>query len=89
MAAARITPTTATRGQSTWVCRGVSFMIGEYRVCWNEAGMPHTTSATNEAIVASSTAKGEMPLTHIIVVVVSPMTLPAPPALAQATSAAR
>jgi hypothetical protein len=47
------------------------------------------TSATVAATYASRTASGETPAIHIIVVVVSPMTLPAPPALDAATIAAR
>ena len=38
---------------------------------------------------ASSTSSGWTPAIHIIVVVVSPTTLPAPPALDAATMAAR
>jgi hypothetical protein len=38
---------------------------------------------------ASSTSTGEIPAIHIIVVVVSPITLPAPPVFEAATIAAR
>ena len=51
--------------------------------------MPNSTSATPEPMNASSTSSGSMPAIHIIVVVVSPTTLPAPPALEAATIAAR
>jgi hypothetical protein len=42
-----------------------------------------------DATYACSTASGETPLIHIIVVVVSPITLPAPPAFEAATIATR
>ncbi len=45
--------------------------------------------ATAEPRVASTTSSADTPSIHIIVVVVSPTTLPAPPALLAATSAAR
>ena len=40
-------------------------------------------------MIASKTTTGEMPAIHIMVVVVSPTTLQAPPAFAAATIAAR
>ena len=39
--------------------------------------MPHTTSATLAATYASNTSRGSTPSIHIMVVVVSPTTLPA------------
>ena len=51
--------------------------------------MPQMTTAVPEAMKASSTSSGEMPAIHIMVVVVSPTTLPEPPALEAATIAAR
>ena len=45
--------------------------------------------ATPDAMKASSTSVGGMPAIHIMVVVVSPTTLPAPPAFEAATMAAR
>ncbi len=51
--------------------------------------MPNTTSATPAATYACTTSSGSTPSIHIIVVVVSPTTLPEPPALDAATMAAR
>ncbi len=45
--------------------------------------------ASPAATKASSTSRGSTPSIHIIVVVVSPTTLPEPPALEAATIAAR
>jgi hypothetical protein len=45
--------------------------------------------ATLAAMYASNTASGDTPSIHIIVVVVSPTTLPDPPAFDAATIAAR
>jgi hypothetical protein len=53
------------------------------------AGMPKINNATVEAMIASNSRAGEIPAIHIIVVVVSPNTLQAPPALDAATIAAR
>ena len=64
-------------------------MIGEYLCCCNAAGMPKITIATLAATNASSTDSGLTPSIHIIVVVVSPTTLPEPPAFEAATIAAR
>ena len=78
-----------TRAHSMRRPAGASFTMGEYRCCWIAAGMPHTTSATLAATNASSTLSGLTPSIHIMVVVVSPTTLPEPPALEAATMAAR
>ena len=51
--------------------------------------MPKITIATLAATKASSTLSGLTPSIHIIVVVVSPTTLPEPPAFEAATMAAR
>ena len=51
--------------------------------------MPHTTSATLGGDVGVEHLSGFTPSIHIIVVVVSPTTLPDPPALEAATIAAR
>ena len=50
--------------------------------------MPKTKSASTAGAKAWKTAAGEMPLIHIIVVVVSPTTEPEPPAFEAATIAA-
>ena len=47
------------------------------------------TSATTAAMYAGSTSSGLTPAIHIIVVVVSPTTLPEPPAFDAATIPAR
>ena len=64
-------------------------MIGEWRCCVSAAGMPKTNRATPEPMKASSTWSGLTPAIHIMVVVVSPTTLPAPPPFEAATIAAR
>ena len=64
-------------------------MIGECRCCVSAAGMPNTNRATPEPMKASSTWSGSTPAIHIIVVVVSPTTLPEPPPFEAATIAAR
>ena len=51
--------------------------------------MPKIAKAITAGRIASATASGLTPSIHIMVVVVSPTTLPAPPALAAATIAAR
>jgi hypothetical protein len=51
--------------------------------------MPKTTSAMAEPMKPSSTSSGWTPAIHIMVVVVSPTTLPAPPPFDAATMAAR
>ena len=62
--------------------------IGAY-FCWaSDAGMPETNNAHRRDI-GINTASGLTPAIQSIVVVVSPITLPAPPALAAATIAAR
>ena len=53
------------------------------------AGMPKINIAAPAATHASSTCSGSTPSIHIIVVVVSPTTLPEPPAFDAATMAAR
>ena len=89
IATIRIAATMATRTHSMRRPDGASLMIGEYLCCWNAAGMPKITIATLAATKASSTDNGLTPSIHIIVVVVSPTTLPEPPALEAATIAAR
>jgi len=49
IATTRMNATIPTRGQSTWVPPGWSFMIGEYLCCCSAAGIPQTTSATDAA----------------------------------------
>jgi len=88
-AAASTNPVMATRIQSTGARRSGSLTIGAWRCCCRAAGNPKTASAMTAATWACSTAAGATPLIHIIVVVVSPMTLPEPPALEAATMAAR
>ena len=51
--------------------------------------MPKINIAAPAATNASSTSSGSTPSIHIIVVVVSPTTLPEPPAFDAATMAAR
>ncbi len=51
--------------------------------------MPKITIANPAAVYASKTARGDTPSIHIIAVVMSPTTLPEPPALDAATIAAR
>ena len=89
IAMSRMEATTTTRGQSTVIPAGASFVIGEYRCCRMAAGIPKITMATPAGTNASSTSRGFTPSIHIIVVVVSPTTLPEPPALEAATMAAR
>ena len=81
--------TIPTRVQSIWVCSWERSRIGEYFCCAIAAGMPKMKSATEAAMPASATTRGETPSIHIMVVVVSPTTLQAPPALEAATIAAR
>jgi hypothetical protein len=61
--------------------------MGENFCCLIEAGIPKINNATLDAITASNTAPGGMPAIHIMVVVVSPSTLQAPPAFEAATMA--
>src|SRR5262245_45675741 len=89
IAAARIAATMPTRTQSTCMLAAASLTTGEQRSSCKTAGITHTTSATLAAMKASSTSTGLTPSIHIIVVVVSPTTLPEPPALEAATIAAR
>ena len=63
--------------------------MGEYLCCCTAAGMPKTNNATVEPMIASNTRAGETPAIQIMVVVVSPSTLQAPPAFEAATMAAR
>ena len=88
-AAVRMTATMKTRTPSTRKPLGGFFTIGEKRCCRIAAGTAKIASATTAAIYASRTLSGLIPSIHIIVVVVSPTTLPAPPALEAATIAAR
>ncbi len=78
-----------TRAHSMRSPLGASFTMGENFCCCMAAGMPKTTSATLAAMKASTTLKGLTPSIHIMVVVVSPTTLPEPPALEAATMPAR
>ena len=64
-------------------------MIGAKRCCARAACTAKTRKATTAASRRAARPTGATPLIHIIVVVVSPITLPAPPALAAATIAAR
>ena len=89
IAAARMTRTIATRAQSMRPSTFASLMIGECRCCCSAAGMPKITIAAAAAMYASSTTSGLTPSIHIMVVVVSPTTLPEPPAFDAATIAAR
>ena len=69
---------------------GMSFMIGEYFCCCMAAGMPKMKMATDDRHIGlDARTSGLTPAIHIMVVVVSPTTLPAPPALEAATMAAR
>jgi hypothetical protein len=64
-------------------------VIGDARCCWRLAGIPKIASAITDGRNASATCSGLTPSIHIIVVVVSPTTLHAPPAFDAATIAAR
>lgn len=64
-------------------------LMGQRRYCCSAASGAKMANATNAATTARVTTKGDIPLIHIIVVVVSPTTLPAPPAFEAATMAAR
>jgi hypothetical protein len=88
MAEARISATMAIRPQSNATCPVERASIGWYLCCCSDAGMPQTTSATPAATYACTTSSGLTPSIHIIVVVVSPTTLPEPPAFEAATMAA-
>ena len=81
--------TTKTRAQSTFVPLSGSAWMGAYFCCMIESGMAKIRKAVAEPIVASITSKGLTPAIHIMVVVVSPTTLPAPPALDAAMMPAR
>src|SRR5690242_12611709 len=89
IAVTRMNATMNTRAPSMRTLDDASFTMGEYRCCCSEAGMPKITIAIDAAMYASSTDSGETPSIHIIVVVVSPTTLPEPPAFDAATMAAR
>src|SRR6266540_1290620 len=80
-ASPRIRPTMPIRIQSTPGYSWTSPKMGEYLCCLIAAGIPKTNNATDEALIAWNTWIGETPAIHIIVVVVSPITLQAPPAL--------
>ena len=64
------------RRQSKCSPLGASCMIGEKRCCCIAAGMPKIQEGREAATYASNTLSGLMPSIHIIVVVVSPTTLP-------------
>ena len=89
MAPARMNATTASDHPSMRTPDSASFRIGCNACCWRAAMTPKMSSATTEAMYASTTTRGEIPEIHIIVVVVSPTTLPDPPALDAATMPAR
>jgi hypothetical protein len=75
------------RTQSTRVCP-CAWHIGENFCCCTAAGIPKINKAIAAPMIASKTRIGEIPAIHIIVVVVSPRTLHAPPAFEAATIAA-
>src|SRR5688572_30686860 len=81
IAAIRIQNTIASRAQSTCTDSAESFMIGWKACCCLAAKYAKNAVAAKAATYASSTASGLTPSIHIIVVVVSPTTLPDPPAL--------
>jgi len=74
--------------QSTFISGILSFCIGWYLFCWWEANHAKNARAVNAATKPCKTFRGLTPSIHIIVVVVSPTTLPLPPALLAATIAA-
>ena len=63
--------------------------MGEYFCCLMAAGMPKMSKRHRGSDDRLENPSGEMPSIHIMVVVVSPTTLQAPPALDAATIAAR
>jgi hypothetical protein len=88
-AATRMNATMPTRTQSTGGCLPSSFWIGEKRCCCIDAGDAahhHRNGGRDEGLEHLDRA---MPRIHIIVVVVSPTTLPARPHSIAATIAAR
>ncbi len=89
IATTRMKATMPTRAQSTRTPAGGSFMIGEYACCWRAAITPKIARAAPAPTNPSRTSSGSTPAIHIIVVVVSPTTLPEPPPLDAATIAAR
>ena len=88
-AAARAVTTIPIRQPSTRMGSEALLFAVAQLACCRDATVPKTTRAVAEPMYAGSTASGLVPSIHIIVVVVSPSTLPAPPALAAATMAAR
>jgi hypothetical protein len=78
-----------TRAQSIVAPAAASRVIGDSALLLLAAGTPKIASATAAATIASKTLDGDTPAIHIIVVVVSPTTLNAPPALDARTIAAR
>ncbi len=81
--------TTPSDHPSTRAPTSASFWIGCSACCCRAAMTPKIISATIAAIYASNTSRGGIPEIHIMVVVVSPTTLPDPPALDAATMPAR
>jgi hypothetical protein len=80
------TPTTIiARTQSIVSSVVAGRMRGAWRCCAIAPTTPNTAKAASAAMKAGNSASGEMPANHIIVVVVSPITLPVPPAFAAAT----
>ena len=89
IATRRIQNTMPTRAQSIRCATFESLMIGEYACCCLDAMIPTMMTATTDATYASSTARGDTPASHNMVVVVSPTTEPAPPAFDAATMPAK
>src|SRR5437870_4290326 len=89
IAAARIRATIPSWAQSIGLrSRDGLVTIGWIRFCAAEARRPQTRRATTHAMKPRATAATLTPESHIMVVVVSPTTLHAPPALLAATMAA-
>ena len=88
-ASVRIRPTMPIRIQSRCTCSCTRFRMGKYLCCVIAAGIPKTINAVAAGMIASNTCSGETPAIHIIVVVVSPNTLHAPPAFEAPTIAAK
>ena len=89
IAARRRNPTTPTRVQSTWTAASALVWIGWW-ACWTRAAIVALINvAVAEPTKACVTSTGETPAIHIIVVVVSPTTEPAPPAFEAPMIAAR
>ena len=84
-----IIPTMTSLVLSTGGDASSGLISGCSEFCCALAKIPKNEIATIAPIAASTTHSGEAPAIQIIVVVVSPMTEPAPPALDAATIAAR